>query len=263
VVEAVPLQFCVMTYNVGNGLAKPERLVPLLQSSSADLICLQELTDQQAEAIREGLQGDYPNQVLFPGGFEGQGVLSRFPIRAAEQLHLYPARPDLKCVVEIEDRSLTVIAAHPPPPRLRKLGFHFDAQAKAQISELIRMAHSNPPAILLGDLNTVAGTPTYVELHQAGLKDAYRSGGDGAGHTLPTRLGPWRRLQKINRLLRWMPMLPFLRVDYIWHTDPLTTIAAWVGGDAGSDHLPVLARLALGTGSDQIKGNPTDPHKRG
>jgi vancomycin resistance protein VanJ len=34
------------------------------------------------------------------------------------------------------------------------------------------------------------------------------------------------------------------RVDYIWHTPDLVALEAWVGADAGSDHLPVLARLA-------------------
>ena len=42
-----------------------------------------------------------------------------------------------------------------------------------------------------------------------------------------------------------MRLPPVLRVDYIWHTAELTTLAAWVGGNAGSDHLPVLARMKL------------------
>jgi len=49
-----------------------------------------------------------------------------------------------------------------------------------------------------------------------------------------------------------MPMLPFLRVDYIWSTPDLTALAAWLGEDAGSDHLPVLARLAIDVDSDLL-----------
>ena len=234
-----------MTYNVGNGLAKPEQLIPLLQSSGADLIGLQELSIVQAQAICQDLSSLYPYQALFPGGFEGQGVISRYPICSVEQLHLYPSRPDLYCVVLINGISLGVIVAHPPPPHLRILGIQFDSQTKTQISALIKKAVASPPAVLLGDLNTREWTDTYADILAAGLKDAYRSAGDGAGHTLPVRLGLWKRLQSINRMMRWIPLLPMIRVDYIWYTDSLTAITAWVGADAGSDHLPVLARLVI------------------
>jgi endonuclease/exonuclease/phosphatase (EEP) superfamily protein YafD len=234
-----------MTYNVGNGLAKPEQLIPLLRSSGADLIGLQELSIVQAQAINRDLRSLYPHQALFPGGFEGQGVISHYPICSVEQLHLYPSRPDLNCVVQIDGVSLGVVVAHPPPPRFRFLGVQFDSQARTQITTLISKAVARPPSVLLGDLNTYEGTDTYAELLAAGLKDAFRSAGNGAGHTLPVRLGLWKRLQRINRMIRWIPMLPFIRVDYIWYTDPLTPIAAWVGADAGSDHLPVLARLVI------------------
>jgi vancomycin resistance protein VanJ len=34
------------------------------------------------------------------------------------------------------------------------------------------------------------------------------------------------------------------RYDYIWHTAELQALDASVGSDGGSDHLPVVARLA-------------------
>ncbi len=241
-----------MTYNVGSGLAKSERLIPSLASSSADLIGLEELSTGQAEAISRKLDKVYPYQALFPGGFEGKGILSRFPIRSVEQLYLYSSRPDLKAVIEIDGVSLGMVVAHPPPPRLRIRGFHFDSQAKTQISTLIQKTLASPPAVLLGDLNTWEGTETYAELLGSGLKDAFRNAEVKAGYTLPVRLGPWKRLQAINRIFRRMPMMPFLRVDYIWYTQDLTALAAWLGEDAGSDHLPVLARLAIGGESELL-----------
>jgi endonuclease/exonuclease/phosphatase (EEP) superfamily protein YafD len=33
------------------------------------------------------------------------------------------------------------------------------------------------------------------------------------------------------------------RIDYIWYTGDFRAARAWVGPDAGSDHLPVLAKL--------------------
>jgi len=234
-----------MTYNVGNGLAKPKHLIPYLRSSAADLIGLQELSNLQAEAIGQELHKLYPYQALFPGGFEGKGIISRFPIHSVEQLHLYPSRPDLNSVIGIDGVPLRVIVAHPPPPLLRIRGILFDTQTKSQLSALVKAAVASPPAVLMGDLNFGEWTEPYAGLIAAGLIDSYRSAGDSAGHTLPVRLGLWKRLKWMNRLLRWMPLWPFIRVDYIWHTDSLTAEAAWVGADAGSDHLPVLARLVI------------------
>jgi endonuclease/exonuclease/phosphatase (EEP) superfamily protein YafD len=48
-----------------------------------------------------------------------------------------------------------------------------------------------------------------------------------------------------HRLISWLPLLPMLRVDYIWHTESLRALQAWVGADAGSDHLPVLAKFSM------------------
>jgi endonuclease/exonuclease/phosphatase family metal-dependent hydrolase len=206
----------------------------------------------QAEAIHRNLKKVYPHQALFPGSFEGKGVISRYPIRSAEQLYLYPSRPDLNVVIDMDGVRLGMVVAHPPPPQFGLRGFFFDLHAKTQISALIQKTIASPPAVLLGDFNTWEKTLTYAELLQSGLKDAFRKVGAGAGYTLPLRLGSWKRLQGINWIFRWMPLRPFLRVDYIWHTNAITALAAWLGEDAGSDHLPVLARLAIDVDSDLL-----------
>src|ERR1700681_2647450 len=89
----------VMTFNVGNNLASPSRLVALLEQLGADLVGLQELAEEQAVAIARELSSSYPHQVLVPSGFSGKGLLSRYPMLATEQLQLYPGRPDLRAVV--------------------------------------------------------------------------------------------------------------------------------------------------------------------
>src|SRR5918994_2298729 len=130
----------VMTFNLGNGLAPPGRLVDLLRTSPADVVGLQELAPEQAEALRAGLQEAYPHQVLFPTGFSGKGLLSRMPLVTQEQLHLYPDRPDLHVRVETPGGALLVVVAHPPPPRAGWRGFVFDARAVRQIVSLARLA---------------------------------------------------------------------------------------------------------------------------
>jgi endonuclease/exonuclease/phosphatase family metal-dependent hydrolase len=235
----------VMTYNVGKGLAAPEKLVPLMKTSGADVIGLQELDLPQAEAIERELGHEYPYQVMHAGGFAGKGLFSRYPIIESEQLHLYPARPDLRVVVDIGGQPLTVLVAHPPPELLSFIGLHFHPLTTAQIEMLTRIALACAPAILMGDFNMAEWQIVYNQVKTAGLLDAFRGAGIGRGSTLPVRLGPWRRLQGVNRSLRWLPLYPLMRVDYIWHTLGLQAQEVWVGEDGGSDHLPVLARLAL------------------
>jgi endonuclease/exonuclease/phosphatase family metal-dependent hydrolase len=244
-IQAASPAITVMTYNVGNGRARPERLVPFLQTSGADVIALQEVSHEQARAIETGLAGSYRYLSLHPGGFAGKAIISRFPIHAAELLDLSPVRPDLRAFVEVDGCSLALLNAHPPPPRPAGFGLRFDPPIWRQIQELARLALEHDPCILLGDFNLVDSRLEYAYIKTTGLRDAFGETGRGRGSTLPKRLGPWKRFLWLNRLLRWIPMLPMLRVDYIWCTPSIRALEAWIGADAGSDHLPVLAKVAL------------------
>ncbi len=92
--------FTVMTYNVGNGLAGAPDLVSYLRKADADFVGRQELTATQAEAIAGNLGDVYPYRALFGTGIPGKGVLSRYPLVETRQLHLSPARPELRAVVD-------------------------------------------------------------------------------------------------------------------------------------------------------------------
>jgi len=234
-------QFKVMTCNVGNGRAVPEQLIRVLRDAGADLVGIQELSDKQAEAISDNLAKEYPYQAMFPGGFAGKAVLSRFPILASEQLHLSTVRPDLQTMIDLGEAKLAFIVAHPPPPHPRWSGLKFDSQTWRQIRTLAELAIEHSPAILLGDFNLADWWGEYAYLRGTGLKDAFFEAGIERGHTLPRRIGPWKRFLALNRLLSGLSLVPMVRVDYIWYTEQLKCQQAWVGKDTGSDHLPVLA----------------------
>jgi vancomycin resistance protein VanJ len=237
----------VMTYNVGNGRARPERLVPVLSASKADVIALQEVNHAQAQAIEAGLANQYAYLSLHPAGFAGKALISRYPIHSAELLNLGPERPDLQVRLEVEGKSLTLLNAHPPPPRPTWFRVRFDLPTWNQIQQLTKLSLEADPCLLLGDFNLADTRLEYTYLRSAGLRDAFGDAGKSRGHTLPKRLGPWKRFLWLNRLLSWIPMLPMLRVDYIWYTQSLNVLDAWIGEDAGSDHLPVLAKIRFGT----------------
>jgi len=242
----------VMTYNVGNGRARPEQLVPVLSASGADVIALQEVNHDQARAIEAGLAQEYPYLSLHPGGFAGKALISRYPIHSAELLDLGPERPDLRARIQVDGQTLTMLNAHPPPPRLARFNVRFDLPTWRQIQELTQLSLDADPCLLLGDFNLADTRLEYAYLRSAGLRDAYGDAGTGRGHTLPKRLGPWKRFLFINRMLSWIPMRPMLRVDYIWYTQSLSVLEAWIGEDAGSDHLPVLATVCLNRPNDPV-----------
>src|SRR5262249_54817526 len=173
------------------------------------------------------------------------GVLSRFPLDEARQLALVPGRPDLYVEAEVDGLPLAVLVAHPPPPRLRlhhRRAGH--AGSSHQLTRLADLAVSRAPALLMGDFNMLARSLGHALLTAAGLRDAFQVSGTGSGFTLPLRVGHSERL---NRALGW-PLLPFLRVDYIWLTQQLEVTDSWTERGAGSDHRPVLARFRLTPG---------------
>ena len=230
----------VMTYNVGDGLADLDQLVDVLRTSSADIVGIQELAPSQAEAIAQELAGDYPHQVLHPDGIPGKGILSRFPLTETTQLDHHPGRPDLQGRVETPDGDLNVLVAHPPPPRFGRNRQQLDALSNAQIRQIIEAVSTGDPVVLLTDFNRISWHAAYRQLSSAGLIDAYAVSGPGLGLTLPTRLAhPASRNSPLGR----MPLPPILRVDYVWHTRHFRATGSWVGQNAGSDHLPVLATL--------------------
>jgi vancomycin resistance protein VanJ len=220
----------VMTYNLADHLTPPQRLVAALNTSDADIIALEELGEPQANALRESLIERYPYQILYGEGIRGKGILSRYPILHSERLLFYPRRPDLLARLDVEGQTLCVIVAHPPPPRLQRRGLYFTRRTVRQLIRLAHLAVTDEPTVLMGDFNMSARHSHYGALIRSGLVDAFREAGQGTGYTIPRRAGQ-------------IYMIPIARIDYIFHSKHLKADRAWIGPDAGSDHLPVLAQL--------------------
>lgn len=220
-----------MTFNVGNVRTEPEKLTGWLLNCGAEIVGLQELTVQQAEAIEKTLSDLFPYRQLHGAGIPGKGLLSRYPILETEQLHIYPHRPDLFGLIEIHGKPLRVIVAHPIPPRLHRRGFSYTEATHHHVHTLTELATSGEPTVLMGDFNMLNWDRRHSHLKRAGLKDVFMEVGKGRGHTLPARVG-------------WLQTFPFMRVDYIWVSPQIKPLSAWLGEYVRSDHLPVLAQLA-------------------
>lgn len=233
----------VMTYNLGGGLAKPDRLVGALRESGADIVGLQEVTPHVASALGAELSSTFPYQALYGLGTPGKALLSRFPIVRSELLRLRPDRPDLRAVVDVDGTDVTVIVAHPLPPRVAWSIIARRPGAEAQVRLLLEVVESTEgPLLLLGDLNMTQMHRLYGQLRSAGMRDVYLEAGDGPGFTGPIRL---ERFVGAGSALGNLAIPPFLRIDYIWVSSGWLIGDAWVGEGASSDHRPVIAQIAL------------------
>lgn len=213
----------VMTFNIGNGLAEPQRLAGFLRDSGADLIGLEEVSAAQAVVLDAALADVYPARVLHGHGIAGKGLLSRLPLQRQTLLELNPARPDLDAVLDWRGAPLRLLIVHPPPPTPAVM-----ESRRRQLERLHALVAAPEPLILMGDLNMTQFQQPYRTLLASGLRDAFADAGRGSGRTFPRRRGR-------------VPLIPTIRLDYIFHSDELTARDCWVGPDAGSDHLPLLA----------------------
>ena len=241
-------ELTVLTANVGNGQAPDERLIAAILAGKADIVGLQELNRRQAAVLRERLAGVYPERFAFADSYEGKGILSRYPVVTAWPMMLVPDRPDCAARIDLGGREITVIVAHPRPPRIRRRGIIFDRQSQRHILQLGRLAQEDAPSIMLGDFNMTPRHPAHFRFLRLGLHDAFGKAGLTRGATFPFRLGavtPIGPMGQAGNPVSRMRLPPVVRYDYVWHTAEFETVGAWIGPDTGSDHLPVLARLRL------------------
>ncbi len=223
----------VMSYNVNGSFTEPGQLLEALDRADADIVGLVEVAEAQAKAL-EG--SGYPYHYTYYEALHatsGLALLSRYPLLDTAVFLLdTEQRPHLRAILDIDGQPLTVLVAHPPSPGISRRGFRPHPEMMAEIGNLAALASAGGPALLLGDLNITDQSDEYALLTRAGLIDSFRAAGWSFGLTWPAR-----------RIIGWPDFPLLVRSDYIWHTADLSTVAAWVGPEAGSDHLPVLADL--------------------
>lgn len=177
---AEPIRLRVLSYNIHHGEGVDgkldlSRIANVIRSLKPDLVALQEVdqnvqrsgvVDQPAELGRlTKLQAVFGANIELQGGHYGNAILSRFPITSHENHQL----PNLD---NGEQRG--VLSAEISVPKLAKplrlLATHFDHRPKDQ--ERVQSAQAVNalvkddlrPALLMGDLNDVIGSPPLVRL---------------------------------------------------------------------------------------------------
>lgn len=199
-------QLRILTANLWNGNADPERFAELVEREGVDVACVQELAPEQTEPLAAVL----PHGVLEPArDYKGMGIALRRPAAVETlPLHYRPLRaarldpqhwPGLAEPVSIWNVHVRAPHSFPQPAAW--------ATRRAQLRGLLdHLANGSagPRLLLVGDFNATPVWPVYRHVARQ-LEDVVLASARRAGRSPARTWGPfWRRA----------PWLRLLRIDH-------------------------------------------------
>jgi endonuclease/exonuclease/phosphatase family metal-dependent hydrolase len=224
----------VMTWNIHGGLGTDRkfdlaRVVEIILRHHPDVVALQEVDSRRTvppassafRVLREsvGEHGVEAKSIVAPDGEYGQVVLSRWPLGTPVIHDITHAEREPRRAVEVE------VAA--PAGSFKLIATHFGLslrERRAQARALVAIARRHPrTTVMLGDFNEW--------FWPASLRGAL-------GRELPAR----------TQHATFPSWYPLFRLDRIFCWPPDAMRASFVDRSArrASDHLPVLADVAIG-----------------
>lgn len=220
----------VLTANLLVGRAEATALVDLAQSTKAEVLFVQELTeDAEARLERAGLNGLFAHQLTHSvaAGPRGSGIYARYPV-ACEA----PAEPDSAAQITARlqlptGQAVRLVCVHTPSPK-PLWNQHATARWNGELAAL--PAPGGPPLILAGDFNATLDHAQFRRLLHRGHVDAASQIGNGL---MPT-WGP--RAQRRP---------PVLAIDHILVDEQCAVLSTSTHRLNGSDHRALFAKLRL------------------
>jgi endonuclease/exonuclease/phosphatase family metal-dependent hydrolase len=231
---------------------KADNILRFLQETDADILCLQELTQESfinpgcnlpKEIELLGYYSHYKVALNTVGKFNrqlGNGIFSKFPVVSSEVFYTQHASDNL---IDPEDRlcltatlnvnsvHLTVGTVHlswTHAPEYRNL-----PSKKAETDRFCEFIKSyDQKFILTGDFNAPAGSYT-IQVFDKLLKPA---GPDYSQTTWTTKVRDLGFIKFTDRL--W-------RLDYVYATPDVKIVSSRILDTEYSDHLPILVELEI------------------
>jgi endonuclease/exonuclease/phosphatase family metal-dependent hydrolase len=226
------VKLIVASYNTHSAVGidrrrEPQRIADVIEETGADIVALQELTFTNGQPSmldelqhRSGFHAIPGITFRLPNGAFGNGLLSRFPIRASALIDLSVTgrepRNAISAYVDVGAHKLRFIATH--------LGLRADERLR-QAETLIANLDASEPTIVAGDINE------------------WRF--------------PKRALNRLNACLRptsahatFPAPLPIFALDRLWTSSNIDVVRVWAHGSRrarmASDHRPLVAELQFG-----------------
>jgi endonuclease/exonuclease/phosphatase (EEP) superfamily protein YafD len=233
----------VLTYNVYGGRFDNLQLTQLLQESAVDLVALQECPEDVVLTLPRGWHGIQQR---------GLALFSRYPLTFVKLVQVkqpneqWPGTHLLHAEVSAPQGALAFCSIHLPSPR-------FGLQAVLDKYTLLRPSRKqlleqqtkarwlaatevqkylkgiSQPLLVVGDFNTPPESILFKEVW-GGYHNAFSETGLGYGWT-----------QRVS--VRGLPY--GARIDHVLTRNGLQPLLCEVGPDMGSDHLPLIADVAV------------------
>lgn len=239
----------VLTYNIHSCVGidnklRPERIISVIRSSQADIVCLQEVDmnrartgrREQAALIASALSMSHHFYAVGDWGTEkyGMAIISRYPLEHIQSTHLTAANPQIRA----EARGALWVSIDTPGGKVNVINTHFGLNSEERLRQAqtllgddwLKNVLQNEPVILCGDFNAVPRTKVWKFLTRY-LSDSQL-------------LAPNHR-----PLATFASVMPLARIDHIFinsHFEvksidrPVTHTAR-----IASDHLPLCVHLKL------------------
>ncbi len=239
-------EFSVATFNIHHGAGVDdvldlERIAQEIERGGADVIGLQEVDRNWGERSAfvdqaEWLARRLRMHVAYAANLDlapidpddprrqyGTAVLSRFPILSSTNTLLPRPRGG-------EQRGLLETVVNVRGVRVRFANTHLQhnsaLERRAQTERIVELlGDAREPTVLVGDLNAIPSAPELEPLWE-NFDDAWVLGGTGPGNTYPAEA-------------------PDRRIDYVLLTRQLIVRDAVVLASPASDHLQLVADLAV------------------
>ena len=222
-----PDTITLLTANVLQTNRSADRLLRIVFDTDPDLILAVETDEWWCARLADALRSKYPHGSQYPlsNGY-GLALFSRLElVEPTVRFVLDEAIPSIRTGVRLRSGAvIDLYCEHPQPPALLQDSAERDVELVLAGKEIKQRGR---PAVLLGDLNDVAWSPSTLRFARVGgLLDPRR--GRGSYNTYPARL-------------------PGLRypLDHIFHTPHFEIVRMRVLPDFGSDHLPLVAAVRL------------------
>jgi len=222
-----PERIALLTTNVLQKSRDSGALLKIIGEADPDLVLAVETDEWWCSRLTEGLRARYRHSLLYPlsNGY-GLAAFSRLELTDPSIRFLVDdAIPSLKTGIRLRSGAvIDLYGLHPQPPAPQQDSIERDVELVMVGKEIKR---AKRPAIVLGDLNDVAWSPTTLSFKSAGGLLDPRCG-RGFFNTYPAGL-------------------PGLRypLDYIFHTPHFAVCDMRVLPRFQSDHLPLVASLCL------------------
>lgn len=225
-IQDVARQVSILTCNVKKSNRDHLRLIDLVHQEAPDLVILIEIDEVWAAAL-DPLARSYPFGILHPqdNGY-GIGLLSRLPILEHSIDDMVTERvPSIRAAIRLPaGEAFRLYAVHPEPPTAT----HDTLGRDSEIAAVGMAARRDAlPAIVAGDLNDVAWSTTTRRFQRL-------------SQLLDPRVGRgfFSTFHADYPVFRWP-------LDHLFHDPRFRLIDVRRGPHIGSDHFPILFRLAL------------------